>query len=169
MTSDSYMLQLILKDMQDTDALARALAGDLRSGDFIALAGALGAGKTTLARSLVRCFVPNEEVPSPTFTLIQSYDVPGQSRDAPGFRIAHADLYRIKSQREIAELGFDEALDAGALLVEWPDRMGTLMPADRLDIILEVDDGVEERRTKLIGRGCWADRLRKLRHSGAIR
>jgi tRNA A37 threonylcarbamoyladenosine biosynthesis protein TsaE len=92
-----------------------------------------------------------------------------QSYDAPSFRIAHADLYRIKAQREIAELGFDEALDAGALLVEWPDRMGTQMPADRLDIILEVDDGAEDRRTKLIGRGYWADRIRNLKRRGAIR
>jgi len=162
MTSDSYMLQLTLNDMRDTEALARALAGELRRGDFIALAGALGAGKTTLARSLVQTLVPGEEVPSPTFTLVQSYD-------APSFRIAHADLYRIKVQREIAELGFDEALDAGALLVEWPDRMGTQMPADRLDIILEVDDGAEDRRTKLIGRGYWADRIRNLKRRGAIR
>ena len=162
MTSDSYMLQLTLNDIPQTEALARALAGELRRGDFIALAGALGAGKTTLARCLVRCFAPNEEVPSPTFTLVQSYD-------APKFRIAHADLYRIKTQREIVELGFDEALDVGVLLVEWPDRMGTMMPADRLDIILEVDDGVEERRTKLIGRGNWAERLRQLKKRGAIR
>jgi tRNA threonylcarbamoyladenosine biosynthesis protein TsaE len=88
MTSDSYMLQLTLNDMRDTEALARALAGELRRGDFIALAGALAAGKTTLARCLVQTLVPGEEVPSPTFTLVQSYD-------APSFWIAHADIYVI--------------------------------------------------------------------------
>ena len=162
MACDSYMVQLTLDGMPATERLARVLARELRKGDFIALAGALGAGKTTLARLIVQTLSPGEDVPSPTFTLVQSYD-------APSFRIAHADLYRIKAQSEIAQLGFDEALDAGALLVEWPDRMGTQMPADRLDIILEVDDGAEDRRTKLIGRGYWADRIRNLKRRGAIR
>jgi tRNA threonylcarbamoyladenosine biosynthesis protein TsaE len=155
MACDSYMVQLTLNDMPATERLARVIAGALRKGDFLALAGALGAGKTTLARHIVQTLVPGEEVPSPTFTLVQAYD-------APGFRIAHADLYRLKTEREIIELGFDEALESGVLVVEWPDRMGSLMPADRLDIILEVDDGVEERRTKIIGRGAWAERLRSL-------
>jgi tRNA threonylcarbamoyladenosine biosynthesis protein TsaE len=161
MASDSYMVQLVLDGMQETEALARTLAGVLRRGDFIALAGALGAGKTTLARCIVQTLVPGEEVPSPTFTLVQAYD-------APGLRLAHADLYRLKTEREIVELGFDEALEAGVLVVEWPDRMGSLMPADRLDVILEVDDGVEERRVKLIGRGSWAQRLRDLRRRGEV-
>jgi tRNA threonylcarbamoyl adenosine modification protein YjeE len=155
MACDSYMVQMTLDGMQATERLAHILASSLHKGDFIALAGALGAGKTTLARCIVQTLVPGEEVPSPTFTLVQAYD-------APGFRIAHADLYRLRSEREIVELGFDEALEAGVLIVEWPDRMGGLMPADRLDIILEVDDGAEERRTKIIGRGAWAARLRGL-------
>lgn len=161
MASDSYMVQLNLNDMQATGRLAGVIAGALRKGDFIALAGALGAGKTTLARCIVQALVPGEEVPSPTFTLVQAYD-------APGFRVAHADLYRLKTAREIIELGFDEALEAGVLIVEWPDRMGSLMPSDRLDVILEVDDGVEERRTKIIGRGAWAERLRVLSRLGSL-
>lgn len=161
MASDSHMVQLVLDGTPETQALARRLAGLVRKGDFIALAGALGAGKTTLTRFIVQTLVPGEEVPSPTFTLVQAYD-------APGLRIAHADLYRVKTAREIGELGLDEALDAGALIVEWPDRMGDLMPADRLDIILEVDEGAEERRAKLIGRGSWAQRLRGLRQAGVF-
>jgi tRNA threonylcarbamoyladenosine biosynthesis protein TsaE len=161
MASDSYLVQLTLKGTAQTERVAGVVASALQKGDFIALAGALGAGKTTLARGLIQSLVPNEEVPSPTFTLVQAYD-------APGFRIAHADLYRLMSEREVVELGFDEALDVGVLLVEWPDRMGRLMPSDRLDIILEVDDGVEERRAKLIGRGSWAQRLRALARSGRL-
>lgn len=161
MACDSYLLQMNLNGIQATDRIAATLARNLRVGDFIALAGALGAGKTTFARSLVQTLVPGEEVPSPTFTLVQSYD-------APGCRVVHADLYRVKSEREVVELGFDEALEAGALIVEWPDRMGRLMPSDRLDIILEVDDGTEERRAKLIGRGSWAQRLRVLVRSGVL-
>jgi tRNA threonylcarbamoyladenosine biosynthesis protein TsaE len=161
MASDSYLVQLTLTGTAQTERVAGVVARALQKGDFIALAGALGAGKTTLARGLIQSLVPNEEVPSPTFTLVQAYD-------APGFRIAHADLYRLKSEREVVELGFDEALEVGVLLVEWPDRMGRLMPSDRLDIILEVDDGVEERRAKLIGRGSWAQRLRALARSGRL-
>jgi tRNA threonylcarbamoyladenosine biosynthesis protein TsaE len=161
MAGDSYLVQRTLVGMAQTDRLAGGLARILERGDFIALAGALGTGKTTLARGLIQSLVPDEEVPSPTFTLVQAYD-------APGFRVAHADLYRVKSEREVVELGFDEALEAGVLLVEWPDRMGRLMPSDRLDIILEVDDGGEERRVKLIGRGSWAQRLRVLARSGGL-
>lgn len=161
MACDSYMVQLTLDGMPATERLARVLARELRKGDFIALAGALGAGKTTLARLIVQTLSPGEDVPSPTFTLVQSYEV-------AGLRLAHADLYRIKSAREVGELGFDEALDTGVLLVEWPDRMGALMPDDRLDIILEVDDGTDERRVKIIGRGTWAPRLRALFRSGGL-
>lgn len=161
MACDSYLLQMNLNGIEATDRVAAILARNLKVGDFIALAGELGAGKTTFVRSLIRALVPGEEVPSPTFTLVQSYD-------APGCRVVHADLYRVKSDREVVELGFDEALEAGALIVEWPDRMGRLMPSDRLDIILEVDDGAEERRAKLIGRGAWAQRLRILVRGGVL-
>jgi tRNA threonylcarbamoyladenosine biosynthesis protein TsaE len=161
MACDSYLLQMNLNGIEATDRVAAILARNLKVGDFIALAGELGAGKTTFVRSLIRALVPGEEVPSPTFTLVQSYD-------APGCRVVHADLYRVKSDREVVELGFDEALEAGALIVEWPDRMGRLMPSDRLDIILEVDDGAEERRAKLIGRGSWAQRLRVLVRNGVL-
>jgi tRNA threonylcarbamoyladenosine biosynthesis protein TsaE len=161
MACDSYLLQKNLNGIGATDRVAGALARILKAGDFIAIAGALGAGKTTFARSLVQALVPGEEVPSPTFTLVQSYD-------APACRIAHADLYRVKSEREVVELGFDEVLETGALIVEWPDRMGRLMPSDRLDIILEVDDGTDVRRAKLIGRGSWAQRLRTMAGSGVL-
>lgn len=139
--------------------MARLTSGMLQRGDTIALAGELGVGKTTFARALIQSLLPGEEVPSPTFTLVQTYD-------APAFRVTHADLYRVKSKSELRELGFDEALESGALIIEWPDRMSELLPADRLDIMIEVDDGAEERRVKLIGRGTWADRMRTLARRG---
>lgn len=159
MTSDSHLFQLILNSEEETGRLAERISDLLRKGDTIAMAGMLGVGKTTFARSLIRKMLPGEEVPSPTFTLVQTYD-------APKFRITHADLYRVKAKRELRELGLDEALEEGALIIEWPDRMSELLPADRLDMIIEVDDGVEERRVKLIGRGSWAQRMRDLRKSG---
>lgn len=159
MASDSHFVLFTLNSETETALLARLISGMLRRGDTIALAGELGVGKTTFVRSLIQTELPGEEVPSPTFTLVQTYD-------APKFRITHADLYRVKSKRELRELGFEEALEDGALFIEWPDRMSELLPADRLDIMIEVDEGAEERRFKLIGRGSWADRMRDLARRG---
>lgn len=155
MAGDSFFVQLILKSEPETVALGAQIAELLRPGDLVGLAGNLGAGKTTLARALVRHLLPGEEVPSPTFTLVQIYDV-------RQFKIWHTDLYRVKARSELRELGFEEALEDGVLLVEWPDRMGEDLPEDRLDVIMEVDDGAEDRRVKLIGRGSWASRVKFL-------
>jgi len=145
----------VLNSEPETIALGEHIAASLQPGDTVAFAGTLGAGKTTMVRALIRRFLPGEEVPSPTFTLVQTYD-------APGFKLWHADLYRVKSRSELRELGFEEAAENGVLLVEWPDRMGADLPADRLDIMLEHDDGADDRRAKLIGRGSWAQRLRTI-------
>jgi tRNA threonylcarbamoyl adenosine modification protein YjeE len=155
MAGDSFFVQLVLKSEPETVALGAQIAELLRPGDLVGLAGNLGAGKTTLARALVRHLLPGEEVPSPTFTLVQIYDV-------RQFKIWHTDLYRVKARSELRELGFEEALEDGVLLVEWPDRMGEDLPEDRLDVIMEVDDGAEDRRVKLIGRGSWASRVKFL-------
>lgn len=124
---------IALKNEAATAALARWLAPQLKAGDVIALSGDLGAGKTSFARALIRALSGPEgagrEVPSPTFTLVQSYETPAG-------RIHHFDLYRIQSPDELTEIGWDEALADGIVLVEWPDRAGRLLPAGRLDIIL---------------------------------
>ena len=123
-------VELELKTPQDVERLGAALARLLRPGDALLLYGELGAGKTTLARGLVRALAdPDEEVPSPTFTLVQTYQ-------GPDFPVAHFDLYRLASPQEVFELGFDEALDEGAAVVEWPQRLGARLPPDRLDIEL---------------------------------
>jgi tRNA threonylcarbamoyladenosine biosynthesis protein TsaE len=122
-----------LADEAATAALAQRLAPCLRSGDIVALNGDLGAGKTSFARALIRALCGPEgaerEVPSPTFTLVQSYDTPRGP-------IHHFDLYRIRSPDELTEIGWDEALADGIVLVEWPDRAGALLPAKRLNITL---------------------------------
>jgi tRNA threonylcarbamoyladenosine biosynthesis protein TsaE len=142
-----------LADEQATAALARRLAPCLRPGDVVALRGDLGAGKTSFARALIRALSgPDDderEVPSPTFTLIQTYDTPAG-------RIHHFDLYRVQSPEELGEIGWDEALADGIVLVEWPDRAGRLLPLDRLDVTLGFSANGEARRAILQPAASWA-------------
>ncbi len=155
---DSFYRSFDLKTEADTVALGREIARHLAAGDTVTLSGPLGAGKSVLARAIVRTFSPREEVPSPTFTLVQTYET-------QNFTISHVDLYRVKAESELRELGLDEALERGVLVIEWPDRMGLQLPADRLDIVFEAVDG-ESRLIKLVGRGAWVARLKTLRLPG---
>ena len=133
-----------------TEALGAATARVLRAGDAVCLWGPLGAGKTTLARGLIRALTePDEEVPSPTFTLVQTYE-------ADGFALAHFDLYRIDRVQDLAELGLEEALEDGAVVIEWPERLEGRLPADRLDIVLSIEG--EARRARLEPHGAWKGR-----------
>jgi tRNA threonylcarbamoyladenosine biosynthesis protein TsaE len=125
-------LKIELATPEAAERLGARIARLLAPGDAVLLKGELGAGKSTLARGLVRALTsPDEEVPSPTFTLVQAYE-------GPEFPIAHLDLYRLSGPDEVYELGFDEALEAGAVLVEWPQRLGARLPPDRLDIELRL-------------------------------
>ncbi len=139
---------LTLDDLDATEALGRAVAGALRPGDSVLLDGPLGAGKTSLARALLRtaCRDPALEVPSPTYTLVQGYD-------SPLGPILHFDLWRLDGPAALDELGWDEAREA-IVLVEWPDRLGALRPADALAIDLRPSG--EHRRASLAG---WPTRL----------
>src|ERR1700680_2740636 len=131
------------------------IAGALEPGDLVTLSGDLGAGKTTFARALIRFLASDEtiEVPSPSFTLMQAYEL-------PRFELVHVDLYRIEGPGELAEFGFDD-LPAGAVVVlEWPDRAGGILPADRLDIAftLSPHHGAEFRNVRVTGHGSFAPR-----------
>ncbi len=134
--SDPYKVKFESLSEDAVAALARRLAPALRSSDFLALCGDLGAGKTVFARALIRALVgrEDEEVPSPTFALVQPYE-------CARFAIHHFDFYRLSGPDEAQELGLDEALAAGVVIAEWPERLGGGLPADRLDITLtETDD-----------------------------
>lgn len=150
------LAEMPLPSEGDTVALGAALGAILRQGDVVALRGPLGAGKTTLARGLIsaRAETP-EEVVSPTFTLVQVYDAP----DGP---IWHFDLYRLSDMRDILELGWDEALSGGISLVEWPERLGPLLPSARLDVVLSAAGA--ERRARIHGGAQWAERIADMRH-----
>ncbi len=110
-----------LPDLDATGRLGVRIARHLRVGDLVALSGELGAGKTTLARAILTGLGVAEHVPSPTFTLVQTY------RTA-SLTVSHYDLYRLKNAREMDELGLEEALEQGAALVEWPERAGARLP-----------------------------------------
>jgi tRNA threonylcarbamoyladenosine biosynthesis protein TsaE len=143
-----------LPDEAATARLGAAVGAALESGEAVCLWGPLGAGKTTLARGLVRALTDShEEVPSPTFTLVQFY--PGKR-----LKLAHFDLYRIERPQEAHEIGLDEALDDGAVLIEWPERLAGHLPADRLDIELTVigQGAAEQRLARLTQHGAWEGR-----------
>jgi tRNA threonylcarbamoyladenosine biosynthesis protein TsaE len=137
---------MILADEAATARLGAAVARVLKPGEAVCLSGPLGAGKSTLARALTS---PDEEVPSPTFTLVQFYE-------SPRLAIAHFDLYRLTSPDEAYEIGLDEALDAGAAVIEWPERLAGRLPPDRLDIEIQIAGA--GRAARLTSHGAWEGR-----------
>lgn len=134
-----------LPDLAATEKLGAAIAARLGVGDAVLLKGELGSGKTTLARAILAALGVAENVPSPTFTLVQAYET-------PRLLVSHYDLYRLKREGELEELGLDEALDQGAALIEWPERAESRMPPDALVAALEAD---KERRAILEGAPRW--------------
>jgi len=153
-TYNGYVMVVInLPDEAATATLAARLAAIARVGDIIALEGDLGAGKTTFARAFICASgVADREVPSPTFTLVQVYD-------AAEAEIWHFDLYRLAAADEAWELGIEEAFLSGISLIEWPDRLGRLLPQRRLAITLEFSDRPEARRVVIEGDAEWRARL----------
>jgi len=151
-----FEIQQDLPDEASTEALARRLAPVAVPGDVLALWGDLGVGKTVFARAFVRARGDAfEDVPSPTFTLVQVYD-PMDGSEAPTY---HFDLFRLKSFEEAYELGIEEAFSAGISLVEWPDRLGPLLPLHRLNIRLAEGSTPHARSVVLEGHGDWRARL----------
>ncbi len=147
-------ISIELDGPEATARLGAEIARALRVGDAVLLSGGLGAGKSTLARGLIRALSrPDEDVPSPTFTLVQFYET------CPP--VAHFDLYRLTSAEEAFEIGVDEAMDDGAAVIEWPERLGPRLPPDRLDIELASKElaGEDTRRTALLTpHGTWKGR-----------
>jgi tRNA threonylcarbamoyladenosine biosynthesis protein TsaE len=140
-------MNLFLPDEPATSALAARLARVARPGDALLLTGPLGAGKTALARAFIRALAADErlEIPSPTFTLVQSYETPVAT-------VHHYDLWRLKDARALEELGWDEA-QTGIVLVEWPDRLGPLTPAQALRLTISLTPA--GREIKLEGEQRW--------------
>jgi tRNA threonylcarbamoyladenosine biosynthesis protein TsaE len=145
-----------LPDEAATAVFAARLAPLAKPGDVIALNGDLGAGKTTFARAFIRaCGIVGEEVPSPTFTLVQIYE-------AADAAIWHFDLYRLTAADEAWELGIEEAFASGISLIEWPDRLGALLPRRCLAITFEFGERPEARRAVVEGDAGWRARLTEI-------
>jgi len=138
------ILNLTLGDERATERLAEDLAAALAPGDCLALSGDLGTGKSTLARALIRTLAddPELEVPSPTFTLVQTYGL-------PRYPVSHFDLYRLEEPEEIDELGLDEIMETGAALIEWPERAAGRLPADSIHIRIEPGGEPFARRVRI--------------------
>ncbi|MEJ6789487.1 tRNA (adenosine(37)-N6)-threonylcarbamoyltransferase complex ATPase subunit type 1 TsaE [Brevundimonas sp. BR2-1] len=154
---DAIRPPLTLADADATARLGAAIAPRLAPGETVLLYGPLGMGKSTLARGLIRALTrPDEDVPSPTFTLVQFYE-----GDPP---VAHFDLYRLTRPGEAAEIGLDEALDDGCAIIEWPERLGEdparWLGPDILTVTLaEMGEG---RVATLSGAGAWETKLKDL-------
>lgn len=147
------MVRVILADLAATESLAARVAALARVGDALLLNGPLGAGKTAFARAFLRaaCDDPWLDVPSPSYTLVQTYET---TRG----RVHHYDLWRLSGAASLAELGWDEAR-ADIVLVEWPERLGASRPPDALEIELRPGTGPDSRVAELRG---WPDRLGEL-------
>jgi len=133
--------------------LGAALAPNLRAGDVLALTGELGVGKTTFCRGLICALMGEVEVPSPTYTLVQTYEV-------EDYELWHCDLYRLETPSDILELGVVDMEADIVSLIEWPEKMGTYLSPDALRVDITFHD--EGRRVSLSGSSIWAERLKGL-------
>ena len=146
------MIVVDLPDETATAALAARIAAVAAPADIIALKGDLGTGKTTFARAFIRACGNRDEVPSPTFTLVQIYD-------AGSTVIWHFDLYRIRTPEEAWELGIEDAFVAGISLIEWPERLGPLLPDRRLELGFAFGDEPGARRMEIDPGKEWQARV----------
>ena len=149
------MAVIELHDENATAALAARLAALARPSDVIALKGELGIGKTSFARAFIRARGGQEEVPSPTFTLAQVYQLSNAT-------VWHLDCYRLRNPEEAWELGIEDAFRDGISLVEWPEKLGPLLPARRLEISLLPGPSPRARRAVIDAGPGWADRIGQL-------
>jgi len=158
-SSVTSSFSMVLPDEHATQRLAVDIANSLEPGDLVTLSGDLGAGKTAFARALIRYLAgdPTIEVPSPTFTLMQGYEL-------PRFALVHLDLFRLSGPAELAELGFDDPPEGAVVLIEWPDRAAGLLPADRLDVALTLAPKLklEFRQARVTGYGSFGPRVDRM-------
>ena len=149
-------MKIKIDRQSETEKIASQLAAHVQLGDVIALHGDLGVGKSVFARAFIRSLTSiDEEVPSPTFTLVQIYE-------AEAGELYHFDVYRLEQADEALELGIEEAFNEGISLIEWPERAGALLPKMRLDVTLAFGESDETRVVRIERLGNWNGRLNEL-------
>lgn len=147
--------RLTLDGEEATAELAAEIASLAEDGDVIALSGELGTGKTTFARAFLREWGVREEIPSPTFTLVQTYELEAGT-------VWHFDLYRLENPDDALELDIEDAFTDGISLIEWPERLGAYLPWERLDLRFAIGERADVRRVEIEGTDEWAGRLKEL-------
>lgn len=158
--NEQLYAEITLSDVGATKAFAGRLAPHLKTSDVIAFDGALGAGKTEFCRALIHALGYHEDVPSPTFNLVQIYSPPHDDQVTP--TVWHMDLYRLEEPEDVFELGIEEAFDTGVTLLEWPSKMGTYLPAGFLTLRLEIESDGTSRKLIVLGGTSWKERLKEL-------
>ncbi len=151
--------RLTLDGEEATAELAAEIAALAEDGDVIALSGELGTGKTTFARAFLREWGVREEIPSPTFTLVQTYELEAGT-------VWHFDLYRLENPDDALELDIEDAFTEGISLIEWPENLGAYLPWERLDLRFAIGEREDVRLVEIEGTDEWADRLRELEGLG---
>lgn len=151
MTDGQNVAVVALATLADTEKLAQCFSTVLKKGDVVLLSGPLGAGKTAFARALARALGVTGEVPSPTFTLVQTYET-------EKYTLFHFDLYRLEAPCDILETGFEDALCEGVALVEWPERAKEFMPKNAARLCFETTAGLDARRVRVQTPQAWSSR-----------
>ena len=156
---ENIVLNLTVTIEADTQRIARDIASLVQVGDIIALSGDLGTGKTVFSRAFIHALGGRGEVPSPTFTMVQSYDL-------GSLIVHHLDLYRMEQPEDAFELGIEELFTTGVTLVEWPARLGVYLPNDRLNLMIShprrLSNANTVRTITLEGVGSWQSRMKEL-------
>ena len=127
------MKQFKSESERETAQIAADFARTLKAGDVVALHGTLGVGKTAFTRGAIQSLTGVQEVPSPTFTLLQTYDM-------PMYTLYHFDMYRLKAPEEAYEIGIEDAFAEGVSFIEWPEKIGNILPKKHYDVLIEIKD-----------------------------
>lgn len=154
------LAEITLSDVSATKEFSARFAPLLRRGDVVAFDGALGAGKTELCRSIIHALGLSDDVPSPTFTMVQTYEPAPDDQVTP--TIWHMDMYRLESPQDSLELGIEEAFEDAVSLIEWPAKLGSYLPAGFLTLRLEIAVDGKTRNLTIIGDTVWKARLGKI-------
>ncbi len=160
MRTPELIAEITLADVSATREFATRFAPLLQRGDMVAFDGSLGAGKTEFCRAIIHALGFEDDVPSPTFTLVQTYEPPPDDQITP--TIWHMDMYRLESPEEAIELGIEEAFDTAASLIEWPAKLGHYLPEGFLTFRLDIAADGKTRKLTIIGDDVWKSRLGKL-------